>query len=70
MWYHYIALLVGLYLVGSSLYTLVTGRALGTAGYVINGVYIAIGGYMAYWAYGSITAPAPLLPMMGGRKYF
>lgn len=39
-------------------------------GYVINGLYIAIGGYIAYWAYGTITAPAPLLPMMGGRKWY
>jgi hypothetical protein len=70
MWYHYIALLVGLYLVGSSLYTVITGKIYGVTGYVINGLYIAIGGYMAYWAYGTITAPAPLLQMTGGRKWY
>lgn len=65
MWYHYLAILVGLYMVGSAIYTMITSR--GTVSYVFNGIYIVIGGFITWWAYSAITAPPPLI-MMGGRR--
>jgi hypothetical protein len=65
MWYHYLAILVGIYMVASALYTIIKSR--GTVSYVFNGIYIAIGGYIAWWAYSALTAPPPLI-MMGGRR--
>lgn len=77
MWYHYILIVAGLYLVGSAIYTLVTG-ARGTVSYVLNGLQIAIGLGVGYYGYSGVTAPAPtMLPaavapavntMMGGMR--
>lgn len=78
MWYHYLFILVGLYLVGSAVYSMVTNRA--TTNLIMSGVQIAIGGGIAYYGYSGVTAPepAPILSavpgvsgMVGGlRKMF
>jgi hypothetical protein len=49
MWYHYLLLLVALYLVGTSIYNVV--MAGNQAGWVINGISAAIGGGLAVWAW-------------------
>ena len=65
MWYHYIILVIGLYLVGTSLYNIV--MAGNRAGWVINGISAAIGGGFLVWASGGLTAaPAAVL---GGRRH-
>lgn len=79
MWYHYLLLAAGLYLVGSAIYSIVTGSRTITA-LVMDAVQIAIGGGIAYYGYSGIMTPAvpSILPgvptptaMMGGlRKLF
>ena len=79
MWYHYLLLLAGLYLVGSAIYSIVTGPR-SVTGMAMSAVQIAIGGGIAYYGYSGIMTPAvpTLLPgvptpgaMMGGvRKLF
>jgi hypothetical protein len=67
MWYHYLALLVGLYLVATSLYHLIMFR--GVTGYVMNGISLAIGVALAYYGYAGVTAPVVPPPIFsGGRK--
>jgi hypothetical protein len=70
MWYHYLALIAGLYLVAVSIYHMVTNRSI--MGYITNAVYILIGLGVAWWAYSGITAPPPSIfsssPMTGGRR--
>jgi hypothetical protein len=74
MWYHYLALLIGLYLFGSSVYNAVVVGVSG--GYVISGINIAIGLALIGFGYYGITAPAPVVapavaPLLGGlRKLF
>jgi hypothetical protein len=79
MWYHYLLLAAGLYLVGSAIYGLVVGPRSVTS-MAMSAVQIAIGGGIAYYGYTGIMTPVapPLLPgvptpgaMMGGlRKLF
>jgi hypothetical protein len=64
MWYHYLLLLVALYLVGTSLYNVV--MAGNQAGWVINGISAAIGGGLLVWAWGGIMAPPATV--LGGRR--
>uniref|UniRef100_A0A6C0JLK7 Uncharacterized protein n=1 Tax=viral metagenome TaxID=1070528 RepID=A0A6C0JLK7_9ZZZZ len=67
MWYHYLAMLVALYLIGSSIYNIV--MAGNQSGWIVNGVTTAIGGAMAYYAYSGITAPVLPPPFVGGKRY-
>lgn len=79
MWYHYLLLVAGVYLVGSAVYSLVTGTRTITS-MAMSAVQIAIGGGIAYYGYTGIMTPATptLLPqvptpgaMLGGvRKLF
>ena len=69
MWYHYLGLLAGLYLVAVSIYHMVTYRSI--MGYVTNSIYILIGLGIAWWAYSGISAPPPSMfpsPMTAGRR--
>jgi len=67
MWYHYLALLAGVYLVASSVYNMVMNR--NTAGYVMNGISLAIGVALAYYGYAGVTAPVVPAPIFqGGRR--
>jgi len=66
MWYHYLVLLVALYLVGSSIYNIV--MAGNQSGWIVNGVTTAIGGGLAFWAWSGITAPVIPPPLLGGRR--
>lgn len=70
MWYHYLGLLAGLYLVAVSIYHMVTYRTI--MGYVTNSIYILIGLGIAWWAYSGISAPPPSIfsssPMTAGRR--
>lgn len=76
MWYHYLLLVAGLYLVGSAIYSIVTG-ARSVTSLAMNGVQIAIGGGIAYYGYSGIMTPVvpSILPgvptptaMMGGLR--
>jgi len=67
MWYHYLVMLIALYLVGSSIYNIV--MAGNRSGWIVNGVTTAIGGGMAYYAYSGITAPVLPPPLVGGKRY-
>jgi len=67
MWYHYLAMLIGLYLIATSLYNIVMSG--NQAGWIINGISCAIGGGLAYFAFVGITTPAPL-PILGGRRRY
>lgn len=76
MWYHWILLLAGLYLVGSAIYSLVTGPRTVT-GMAMSAVQLAIGGGIAYYGYTNAMTPTvpSILPgvptptaMMGGLR--
>jgi hypothetical protein len=81
MWYHYLLVLAGLYLVGSAIYNVVTGSRTMTS-LIMDAVQIAIGGGIGYYGYTGIMTPAytTMLPaaiapamntMVGGiRKLF
>lgn len=79
MWYHWLLVVAGLYLVGSAIYSVVTGSRTVT-NLIMDAVQIAIGGGIAYYGYTNAMTPAApsLLPgvptptaMMGGlRKIF
>lgn len=65
MWYHYVALLIAVYLVGSAIYTLIMGpKTMGSL--AINGIYVVIGVFIVSWSYAGITAPPP--SMFAGRR--
>lgn len=66
MWYHYLVMLLALYLIGSSLYNIV--MAGNQAGWIVNGITAAIGGGLALWAWTGITAPVVPPPILGGRR--
>jgi hypothetical protein len=72
MWYHYLTLLVGLYLAGSAIYSMIMVPGTLYSRWISNSVYILIGGAIAWWSWSGITAPPPsYFPtptgMMGGR---
>ena len=68
MWYHYLVLLVALYLVGSSIYNLV--MAGNQSGWIVNGISAAIGGGLAFYAWNGINTPVVPPPMFGGRRRY
>jgi hypothetical protein len=68
MWYHYLVMLLALYLIGSSLYNIV--MAGNQAGWIVNGITAAIGGGLAFWAWTGITAPVVPPPILGGRRRY
>lgn len=76
MWYHYLLLVAGLYLVGSAIYSVVVGPR-GLTNLIMDAVQIAIGLGVAYYGYTGIMTPVTpsLLPgvptptaMMGGLR--
>jgi hypothetical protein len=81
MWYHWILVVVGVYLVGSAIYSVVTGTRTVTS-LAMNGVQMAIGAGLGYYGYSSAMTPAvpsfvpqamapAVSTMMGGmRKLF
>jgi len=68
MWYHYLVMLLALYLIGSSLYNIV--MAGNQAGWIVNGITAAIGGGLAFWAWTGITAPVVPPSILGGRRRY
>jgi len=66
MWYHYLVLLIALYLVGSSIYNIVMSG--NRSGWIVNGISTAIGGGLVFWAWSGITAPVMPPPLLGGRR--
>jgi hypothetical protein len=66
MWYHYLVLLIALYLVGSSIYNIVMSG--NRSGWIVNGISTAIGGGLVFWAWSGITAPVIPPPLLGGRR--
>lgn len=78
MWYHYLFIVAGLYMVGSAIYNIMTGSRSMTS-LMMNGVEVAMGAAIGYYGYSGVTAPAPMLSlppavstMVGGaiRKLF
>jgi len=76
MWYHWLLLLAGFYIVGIAIYSIVKGSR-SVTDIVMSAVQIAIGGGVAYYGYTGITAAPPTVTsaippvMMGGlRKLF
>jgi hypothetical protein len=68
MWYHYLGVLIGLYLVGSSIYNIVMSG--NRSGWIVNGISTAIGGGLLWWASSGIMTPVYVPPpMLGGRRY-
>jgi hypothetical protein len=72
MWYHYLILLVGLYLVGSAVYSMVMTRGPWFSRYVFNGLYIAIGIAITNWAWANRNPPSAIAQLMqqGGRRSY
>lgn len=71
MWYHYLAILVALYMVGSAAYDMFMGYGPWYTRFVFNGIYIAVGLAIGSWAISGISAPSPMAQaavMMGGRS--
>jgi len=78
MWYHWLLVVAGLYLVGSAVYSIITNRSM--TNIIMSGVQLVIGGAIGYYGYTNAMAPTtpPILPgvptpqaMMGGlRKMF
>ncbi len=71
MWYHYLTLLVGLYLVGSAIYSMVSVPGTLYSRWISNGLYVLIGGAIVWWSWSGITTPvyyAPPTTMLGGRR--
>ena len=72
MWYHYLSLLVGLYLVGSAIYSMVMVSGTLYSRWISNGIYAAIGVAIVMWSWSGITAPPPGsipgITMAGGRR--
>ena len=65
MWYHYIGLLVGAYVLATSLYSLImkprTVLSIAfSAGYIVAGLMLLM------WGYNGISAPPPSI--LGGRR--
>ena len=65
MWYHYLVMIVALYLIGSSIYNIVMSG--NRSGWIINGISAAIGGALAFWSYTGIMTPV-IPPLFGGRR--
>lgn len=74
MWYHYLSLLVGLYLVGSAIYSMATVSGSIYSRWISNGIYAVIGVAIVMWSWSGINAPPPsyfpttTTGMMGGRR--
>ncbi len=71
MWYHYLSLLVGLYLIGSAVYSMVMVSGTLYSRWISNGIYAAIGVGITMWSWSGITAPPPgSIPaiIQGGRR--
>jgi hypothetical protein len=68
MWYHYLGLVVGLWLIATSLYNIVVAG--NRSGWVINGISTAIGGGLAMWAYSGLMAPPAIALPIGGRRRY
>lgn len=75
MWYHYLTLLVGLYLVGSAIYSMVMVPGTMYSRWISNAIYAVIGGVIVWWSWSGINTPA--VPayvstpgMMGGRRRY
>jgi len=59
MWYHYLFILAGLYLVGSAVYSIISNRSM--TNLILSGIQIVVGGGIAYYGYSGVTAPEPTL---------
>lgn len=76
MWYHYLLLLAGAYLLATAIYTIVTGPK-SVISLSMNGVQAAIGAGITYYGWSGIWTPpaTSILPgvptptaMMGGLR--
>lgn len=56
MWYHWLLVIAGLYLVGSGIYSIVTNRSMSNI--IMSGVEVAIGAAVGYYGYSSAMTPA------------
>lgn len=68
MWYHYLGLIVALYLIGTSIYNIVMSG--NRSGWIVNGISTAIGGGLLWWSWSGIMTPVSVIPsVVGGRRY-
>ena len=67
MWYHYVTLVVGLYLLATSIYNIVANN--NKTGMIFNGGSAAIGGAITYGAIQDIRTPAAII-MGGVRRWY
>lgn len=73
MWYHYLLLLIGAYIVLIGLYDLVTNKySFNAMGWTIWGVTRVVGLVLIYIGWSGLSTPAYYVPpsttMMGGRR--
>lgn len=75
MWYHWLLVIAGLYLVASGIYSIVTNRSMQNI--IMSGVQVAIGAAVGWYGYSSATATPSIVPppvanvastMMGGLR--
>ena len=62
MWYHWLLVVAGLYLVGSGVYSIISNRSMTNV--IMSGVQIALGAAIGWYGYSSAMTPVapPLLP--------
>ena len=56
MWYHWLLVVAGVYMVGSAIYSIISNRSMTNV--IMSGVQIAIGAGVGYYGYSSAMAPA------------
>jgi len=77
MWYHWLLVVAGLYLVGSAIYSIIANRSMTNV--IMSGVQIAVGAAIGWYGYTSAMTPtvpsfipAPVASaastMMGGMR--
>lgn len=77
MWYHWLLVLAGLYLVGSAIFSIISNRSMQNI--IMSTVQIVIGGAIGYYGYSNAMAPVTpsIVPpavtstvntMMGGMR--
>ncbi len=75
MWYHWLLVVAGLYLVGSAIYSIIANRSMTNV--IMSGIQIAVGAGIGWYGYTNAMTPTvpTLLPgvptpgaMMGGLR--
>ena len=75
MWYHYLTLLVGIYMVANGIYKTVVYGNHGVYDWTVFGINMLIGLGILWWSWSGISTPVvpayvPATGMMGGRRRY